>query len=142
MSLTPNSSSTWRRTFQALQQDFRQSAEEYPNLRHMILQALDEADTIPPSLEITMNQAGGWTVGEMRARWEEPAPEWKEKVAPGASSDWWRINSPKKLGYLFGEPAGRAKFEYLAERAWLALPGTPDGKAQAYPQPRPLERWL
>lgn len=51
-------------------------------------------------------------------------------------------DAPAKLGYLYGESAARDSFVHLAERAWLALPGTPDGKAQAYPQSGATERWL
>lgn len=142
MSSIPGSSSVWRATIQTLQQNFRQAAEAYPNLRHVILQALDEEATLPPSLEDAMRQAGGWSAGEMRVRWEVPAGQWKENDAQAAYLDWWRRNCPAKLGYLFGDEAGRKRFEFLAERAWLALPGTPDGKTQAYPQARALERWM
>ena len=50
--------------------------------------------------------------------------------------------APAKVGYLSGDSAGRKKLEFLANQAWLAIPGTTDGKAQAFPQPRPLERWM
>jgi hypothetical protein len=79
----------------------------------------------------------------MRARWADTAlPESNQKPAPGSLAGWMRLNTPAKVGYLFGDPAGRKKFESLAERAWLALPGTQEGKAQAFPQPRAVERWL
>jgi nucleoside phosphorylase len=74
----------------------------------------------------------------MRVRWELPA----ESESSAAFMEWLRWNSPAKLGYLFGDQAGRRQFEHLAERGWLALPGTRDGKNEAYPQPRPLERWM
>jgi hypothetical protein len=106
------------------------------------VQALDEEGTLPPSLEEAMGKAGGWTAGEIRGRWEVHAGQWKEDEAQAFYLGWWQRNAPAKLGYLFGDPAGRKRFEYLAERAWLALPGTPDGKAQAYPQQRALERWM
>jgi hypothetical protein len=136
------SSSAWRTTMQALQHSFRQGAASHPNLGHVVLQPLDEAGALPPRLETTMREAGGWNAGEIRARWELPAAQWKDGDARASYLDWWQTNSPAKLGYLFGDAAGRKKYEHLAERAWLALPGTPDGKAQAYPQPRPLERWM
>src|SRR5262245_58804140 len=99
----PGSSSVWRTTIRALQQDFRQAAEAYPNLRHVILQALDEEGTLPPSLEDTMREAGGWSVGEIRARWGVPAAQWQENDAQTLYTEWWQINCPAKLGYLFGD---------------------------------------
>src|SRR5262249_50679053 len=110
--------------------------------RHAIVQALDEEGTVPPSLEDEMRAAGGWSAGEIRGRWDVPAGQWKQKDAQAFYLDWWQRNCPARLGYLYGDPAGRERFVYLAERAWLALPGTADGKAQAYPQPRVLERWM
>ena len=47
----------------------------------------------------------------------------------------------RQLGHLYGPKEEVETFERSAERGWLALPGTPDGKAQAYPQMQPLERW-
>jgi hypothetical protein len=138
----PGSSSAWRATFQALQQSFRQAAEAHSTLRHVILQALDEEGSLPPSLENAMREAGGWSEGEIRGRWEVPSGQWKDNDAQASCLDWWQRNRPAKVGYLFGDPAGRKRFEHMAERAWLALPGTQDGKAQAYPQPRALERWM
>jgi hypothetical protein len=132
------SSSAWRSTLQSLQQDFRRAARKHPNLRHAIVQALDEEQTMPPSLENEMRAAGGWSVGEMRGRWVVPTGN----EASASYMDWLRWNSPAKLGYLFGDQTGRKRFEHLAERGWLALPGTRDGKNQAYPQPRLLERWM
>jgi hypothetical protein len=138
----PGSSSAWRATFQALRQDFCHTAEPFPTLRHAILQALDEEGTLPPSLEREMLKAGGYSAGQMRACWEVPTEAWEGKEARTFYLDWWQRNSPAKVGYLFGAPVGRERFEYMAERAWLALPGTPDGKAQAYTQPRTVDRWL
>jgi hypothetical protein len=138
-----NPSTSWRTTLQPLRDDFHKAAELYPNLRHVIVQAVDEEGSLPPSLEREMRDAGGWCVGEIRGRWEIPT---QNDPATGDDQglflDWVRWNSPAKQGYLFGDPAGRHKFEYLAERAWLALPGTPDGKAQAHPQPHTVDRWL
>src|SRR6266853_2870324 len=108
----PGSSSAWRATMQALQQSFRQAAEAHPNLRHAILQALDEEGTLPPSLEDEMRDAGGWSAGEIRCRWDVPAGHWQQDDAQASYLDWWKRNSPAKLGYLVGDPAGRNKFEY------------------------------
>ncbi len=133
----------WRLAFQALRKDFQQGAEAYPAVRHAIVQALDEEGSLPPSIEREMRDAGGWSVGEIRARWDIPAAnEPDAEYAQGPFLDWMRRNSPPKLSYLSGDSAGRSKFEYLAERAWLALPGSPEGKVQAYPQPRAVEGWL
>src|SRR5690348_17310163 len=93
----PGSSSVWRATLKVLQQDFRQAAQEHPNLGHMILQALDEADTIPPSIEDAMRQAGGWNAGEIRARWETPLAQWEGKDSQANYLDWWQRNCPAKL---------------------------------------------
>jgi hypothetical protein len=131
-------SAAWRSTFQGLREQLCQAAEQHPTLRHAIVQALDKEDTIPPGLEAEMRAAGGWSVGELRGRWEIV----EDKDLPVAVFDWLRLAAPAKLGYLFGGAEARARFEHLAERAWLALPGTRDGKAQAYPQPRLLERWM
>jgi hypothetical protein len=133
-------SGLWRSTFQTLRQDFHQAAESFPTLRHAILQALDEEGTIPPNLEREMRKAGGWSDGELRSRWEL-----KEAAKDPSNSpylDSLALDLPAKRGYLFGESAARSKFERLAERAWLALPGSTAGKAQAYPQPRIVDRWL
>ena len=70
MIVIPCPSSTWRATFLTLQKEFRQTAEKYPNLRHVIVQALDDKKPLPPSLEREMQIAGGWRAGEMRKRWE------------------------------------------------------------------------
>ncbi|HYV39716.1 MAG TPA: metallophosphoesterase [Gemmataceae bacterium] len=132
------SSSVWRVTIGRLQDDFRDAAKEYPKLRHAIVQALDDERTLPPGLESEMRVAGGWSMGEMRARWE-----FSGEIEKSASLlNWLKLNSPEKLGYLFGDPMGRQQFEHLAERSWLTLPGSTEGKNQAYPQPRPVERWM
>src|SRR5262245_31681138 len=143
----PGPSSTWRAILQPLQQNFRQAAEVHPQLRHVVLQALDEEGSLPRSLAREMQAAGGWSAGEMRPRWEVPEGDQdggngELELASGSYMDVLRRDSPAKVGYLFGDPSGIKRFEFLAERAWLALPGTPDGKSQAYPQPRPLERWM
>jgi hypothetical protein len=131
----------WPSTLRTLRQDFHQAAAEFPTLRHAIVQALDEEGTIPPSLEREMRKAGGWSEGELRGRWGDLAETAKD---PSKSShlELLQLNAPAKRSYLFGEATGRATFERLAERAWLALPGSTDGKAHAYPQPRIVERWL
>ena len=135
-----NAHAAWRTTIQNLRQDFRESAEMFPNLQHAILQALDDEGAIPPSFQREMRDAGGRSEGELRARWEHT------KTAKGSRQssylDWLALNCPAKRSYLFGERAGRERFEFLANQAWLALPGTVDGKAQAYPQLRMIERWI
>lgn len=134
------SSAVWGSTFQTLRQDFHQGAEAFPTLRHAKLQALDKEGTIPPSLEREMREAGGWSEGELRDRWE--LTEAAKDPAQSSHLGWLALNTPAIRGYLFGEPAGREKFETLAKRAWLALPGSAEGKAEQYQQPRIVERWL
>src|SRR5438105_2733054 len=136
-------STSWRITFQSLRDDFKRAAEAYPRVRHAIVQAVDQEGSLPPRLEREMHEAGGWSVGEMRARWVVPTSNGtRAELAPTPSLEWARWRSPSKQGYLFGDAIGRKKFEYLAERGWLALPGSPDGKVEAYAQPRISERWL
>jgi hypothetical protein len=131
-------SAAWRSTFYGVRDQFGQAGERHPDLRHVVIQALDQEQTIPPSLEAEMQAAGGWSVGELRGRWEIVG----DNEVSASHLDWLKLVAPAKLGYLFGTPAARTRFEQLAERAWLALPGTRDGKTQAYPQPRLLERWM
>jgi hypothetical protein len=145
MFANPRSSTAWRSTFQYLRHDFAQAADAHPALRHAVVQALDRDGTVPPRLERLMRDAGGFHAGEMRARWDLPpwgAPILGEEEPDAHIEAWLRMNNPAQVGYLFGPKAARDRFERLAGRAWLALPGTPDGKAQAYPQARPRERWL
>jgi len=77
-----------------------------------------------------MRAAGGWSEGELRGRMERT--DAAKDSAKSSYFGWLELNNPAKRSYLFGDPAGRSKFEYLAERAWLALPGSINGKAQAY----------
>jgi len=145
MFINPRSSAAWRSTFQWLRQDFQHAADAHFGLRHVVLQALDEEGTIPPSLKRVMRTGGGFSAGEMRARQDLPPPGvpilGEEEPDPHLE-EMLRMNSHAEVGYLYGPQAARENFERLAERAWLALPGTPHGKAQAFPQPRPVERWM
>src|SRR5262249_13923884 len=113
-----NTATAWRATFQALRQDFQKAADAGPTLRHCIVEPLENAGPLPPHLEKAVRASNATTGSLMTAPWDER----------------------RRFGYLYGPATELGTFERLAERAWLALPGTPDGKAQAYPQMRPLER--
>ena len=63
-----------------------------------------------------MREAGGWSAGEIRGRWEVPAGQWKESDAQAFYLEWWQMNRPAKIGYLSGDPVGQKRFEYLAAR--------------------------
>jgi hypothetical protein len=116
-------STAWRAIFQALRQDYQRAADTTPALRHFIAEGLDGATGLPSHLQQALDGLGmGWSVSIqlMTAPWD----------------------NRRQMGYLYG-PDGEVKaFQRLAERAWLALPGTTAGKAQAYPQMQPTERWL
>src|SRR5258708_33092600 len=73
MPFTYASASVWRTTFQNLLRDFRHAAEEHPDLRHAIVQALDEAQSIPPQLQTAMRCASGSSAGAKGARGGRPA---------------------------------------------------------------------
>jgi hypothetical protein len=67
-----NISSAWRGTFQALRQDFERAAETHPDLRYIVVQAIDDENSIPPTLQREMQEAVGFEAAEIRARWVIP----------------------------------------------------------------------
>jgi hypothetical protein len=115
-----SSSTGWRTTFQALRQEFQKAADANPKLRHFIIESLDDEASFPPHWQQILDQSDSVTIGLMTAPWDER----------------------RQTGFLYGPAEQLQAFERLAERAWLALPGTPGGKGQVYPQLEPTQRWL
>ena len=116
---------TLRPPWQSLQNDFQNGADAYPDLRHVIVQALDKDGTLPPGLEKVIKAAGGASVGEMRERLV-----CDEKYVRQVFS----MDIPPKIGYLYGSQAARRSFERLAERAWPALPGSRKASNSIFPK--------
>jgi hypothetical protein len=137
-----NRATAWRVRFETLRQGFQKAADADSMLRHIVLQALADAWEMPPSLRRVMRNSGGYRAGELRARYPVPPPVQSKGTSSSPFQEFTALNSPAKIGYLYGPQKERKAFERLANQAWLALPGSPDGKAQAFPQPRPTERWL
>lgn len=63
------------------------------------------------------------------AEWSPPCP---------GHLEWDRAEA----AYLYGDRGEVASFARLARRAWLAYPGSPEGKAQMAPHRNDTDRWL
>src|SRR4051794_473403 len=102
----------WRIAFQSIRADFKSFSDSGATLRHVIIQGLSEPDTVPPFYRRMLDQPVAQRGGLMSPPWDHDA---------------------RKHGFLYGPYEELRRFEVLAERAWLALPGSVEGKLQAYP---------
>src|SRR5262245_46571922 len=105
-----NRSTAWRVLFQSLKQEFQRAADAHPRLQHFAVQPLGEGEDLPPHWKRAIRETDTVRGGLLTAPWDDR----------------------RESSHLFGPAAAVAAFERLAERAWLALPGTPAGKEQAY----------
>lgn len=111
----------WRIAFHSIRDDFKRVSDVGASLRHMTIQSLSGDDSIPPSFRRRLDQPVAQRIGLMSPPWDHDA---------------------RKHGFLSGPTGELERFTVLAERAWLALPGTIEGKLQAYPQMAEVDRWL
>jgi hypothetical protein len=101
-----------------LRDSFKHEAARHPRLGHFIVEPLDD-DTVLPAC-------------------------WQTKIDEGPSFQKSRMSAPSdpigEFGYLYGTEEQIRTFQVLAQRAWLAVPGT--GKDLSFPQAEACDRWL
>ncbi len=115
----------WRRSYQTLLEDFKAAANRGSSLRNVRVRPLGRAVELPPNWQ-----------GVVRGAQFQRVTEWSP-ARPGYGS--WE--QPER-GYLYGPREEVELFDRLAERAWLAYPGSPDGKAQMAPREDVADQWL
>jgi nucleoside phosphorylase len=118
-------SSLWRTTFHDLRAEFQKAAAGGTRLRHLLVRPLGAADELPGPWKRVVGEAED----NVTAEWSPPCPGYL---------DWDR----PETAYLYGPRAELAAYTRLARQAWLAFPGSPDGKAQMAPRHNDTDRWL
>jgi hypothetical protein len=114
-------SEAWRAAFEDLRGRFREYASKGSNLPFVIVAPQGETQGIPSPLTAEVNAA------QACVRFDPWTPPWAHEPATA------RLYGPK--------PEIKA-FRQLAEEAWTAIPGTPDGKAPLSHHTDPAWRWL
>src|SRR5262249_48964505 len=110
----------WRTTFQTLRSDFSKAADSFPALRHLAYEPRRNADSGPPVFDKLIGHHEALQMGLLTAPWDDR----------------------RRHGLLTRPESGLRGFERVAERSFLALHGTNDGKLQAFPQMAVTDKWL